>query len=199
MSAIFKPDITRTPAPDWDDDRLMAEIGRGNQQAAQILIDRHLSYVLKICTSKLGNGQDGEDAAQDVFASVWKNAAHWQSGRAKVTTWLYRIAVNRCIDILRKKRPQSGLDEIAEPEDDAENAEALMQAADRNRIIRSALAALSDDQQRAIELVYYREIGQREAAEIMGISLAALESVLRRGRQRLHEKLAAMRADLQAV
>ena len=142
MSAIFKPDITRTPAPDWDDDRLMAEIGRGNQQAAQILIDRHLSYVLKICTSKLGSGQDGEDAAQDVFASVWKNAAHWQSGRAKVTTWLYRIAVNRCIDILRKKRPQSGLDEIAEPEDDAESAEALMQAADRNRIIRSALVEL---------------------------------------------------------
>ena len=74
-----------------------------------------------------------------------------------------------------------------------------MQAADRNRVIRIAMAELSDDQQRAIELVYYREICQREAAEMMGISLAALESVLRRGRQRLHEKLAALRADLQAV
>ena len=199
MNAKFKPDMTRTPLSEWDDDRLMAEIGRGNQHAAHILIHRHLSYVLKICTARLGNGQDGEDAAQDVFASVWKNAAHWQSGQAKVTTWLYRIAVNRCIDIMRKRRPKSGLDEVAEPEDDTENAEALMQAADRNRVIRIAMAELSDDQQRAIELVYYREIRQREAAEMMGISLAALESVLRRGRQRLHEKLAALRADLQAV
>ncbi len=57
MNAKFKPDMTRTPYLEWDDDRLMAGIGRGNQHAAHILIDRHLSYVLKICTARLAMGR----------------------------------------------------------------------------------------------------------------------------------------------
>ncbi len=182
-----------------DDDALMAEIGSGNQFAGHVFIERHIGYVLNLCRRKLGREAEAEEAAQDVFASVWKNARHWQAGQAKVTTWLYRVADNRCIDILRRRKPDVALDEAGDPADDKIDIERAQQAADQNRLIRKALSQLSQDQQQAIELVYYREMAQREAAEMMNISLPALESVLRRARQKLHIELAGYRVQLEMV
>jgi len=182
-----------------DDDALMVEIGNGSQFAGHVFIERHLSYVLHVCRKKLGREAEAEEAAQDVFASVWKNAGHWQAGEAKVTTWLYRVASNRCIDILRRRKPDIALDDAGDPADDTVDIELAQQTTDQNRLIRQALGRLSQDQQRAIELVYYREMAQREAAEMMNISLPALESVLRRARQKLHNELAGYRVQLQMV
>ncbi len=181
------------------DDALLAAIGAGDQKAGSVLIQRHLAYVLHICRTKLQNEAEAEEAAQDVFASVWKNAAKWQPGGAKVTTWLYRIASNRCIDLLRKRRPTTTIEAIAEPADDNADIEAAHMTADRHRLIRTALDALNKDQKRAIELVYFGEMKQGEAAELMGITLAALESILRRARAQLHEELAGMRDALHMV
>ncbi len=182
--------------PPLSDDELLVRIGQRDQQAGTELIRRHLAYVLHICTRKLTNRAEAEEAAQDVFASVWKNAGNWQSGNAKVTTWLYRIASNRCIDILRQRRATTNIDDIAEPADERANVEDMHMIAERNQLIRNALAALSPDQKQAIELVYYKEIKQREAAELMGLTLAALESILRRARTKLHQELARQRDQL---
>ena len=181
------------------DDALLAAIGVGDQQAASVFIRRHGAYVMHICRTKLQNEAEAEEAAQDIFASVWRNAAKWEPGGAKVTTWLYRIAGNRCIDILRRRRPTTDIDAIAEPIDENADIEAGQMAADRHRLISKALDCLSHDQKRAIELVYFGEMKQNEAAEIMGIKLAALESVLRRARNKLHEELAGMRDALHMV
>ncbi len=185
------------------DDALLHTIGHGDarakREAGSVFVRRHLSYVVHICTQKLGNHAEAEEAAQDVFASVWKNAANWQSGQAKVTTWLYRIAANRCIDILRRRRPTQDIDTIAEPMDENADIEAAHQIGERNQLIRAALSALSADQQRAVELVYFKETKQRDAAEIMGLTVAALESILRRARARLHQELAGQREHLEMV
>ena len=184
---------------DLTDDALLDLIGRGDRRAGSELVSRHLAYVLHVCRRKLGNEAEAEEAAQDVFAAVWKNAGNWQSGNAKVTTWLYRIASNRCIDILRRRRPMQDIDTIAEPEDPAADSEAEQMIAERNRIIRTALASLTGDQQRAVDLVYFKELKQAEAAAIMGLTLAALESILRRARARLHQSLAGQRENLEMV
>lgn len=185
------------------DDALLHLIGhsdaRAKRSAGRVFVRRHLSYIVYICTQKLGNHAEAEEAAQDVFTSVWKNAANWQSGQAKVTTWLYRIAANRCIDILRRRRPTQDIDTIAEPADDNADIEAAHQIGERNQLIRAALMALSDDQQRAVELVYFKETKQRDAAEIMGLTVAALESILRRARARLHQELAGQRDHLEMI
>jgi RNA polymerase sigma-70 factor (ECF subfamily) len=172
------------------DDELLAAIGRGDQAAGAEMMRRHLSYVLHICQRKLGNLAEAEEAAQDVFASAWKSAGNWQSGQAKVTTWLFRVASNRCIDILRRRRPTTHIDDIREPSDPSANAEELLAVADRDRLIRAALESLTADQKQAVELVYYKDMKQREAAETMGLSVAALESILRRARAKLHQVLA---------
>jgi len=173
------------------DEQLLAAIGRGDTAAGAEVMRRHLGYVLHICHRKLGNAAEAEEAAQDVFASVWKSAGNWQSGQAKVTTWLFRVASNRCIDILRRRRPTANIDDISEPSDPSANAEKALQVAQRDRTIRAALDTLSPDQKQAIELVYYQDLKQREAVDNMGLSLAALESILRRARAKLHQTLAA--------
>ena len=127
---------------DLSDDELLALIGQGQQRAGAVLVERHLSYVLHICRRKLGHEAEAEEAAQDVFTSVWKNAANWQPGQAKVSTWLYRIAVNRCIDILRRRRPTTDIAAIAEPADERADIEKAAQVSDRNRLIQNALTTL---------------------------------------------------------
>ena len=196
MSSLLAQDI-QTDA--LSDDALLAAIGAGDQRAAGVFIRRHGSYVLHICRSKLQNDAEAEEAVQDIFAAVWRNAGKWQPGGAKVTTWLYRIAGNRCIDILRRRRPTTDIAAIAEPVDETADVEAGQMAADRHRLISNALESLNQDQKRAIELVYFCEMKQNEAAEMMGIKLAALESVLRRARTKLHEELAGMRDALHMV
>ena len=191
------------PFADASDDALLDAIGGDNRRSARAagaeLVSRHLDFIVHICRRKLGNQAEAEEAAQDVFLSVWKNAGSWQSGNAKVTTWLYRIAANRCIDILRRRRPTTDIDAIAEPADERENIEAAHLAADRNRQLRAALDALTADQRQAIELVYYGEQKQAEAAARMGITLAALESLLRRARQKLSATLAPVKEHLEPI
>jgi RNA polymerase sigma-70 factor (ECF subfamily) len=209
ISKQLKPEVgamTRqklTSFADASDDALLDAISGDNRLAARAagaeLVSRHLSFIVHICRRKLGNQAEAEEAAQDVFLSVWKNAGSWQSGNAKVTTWLYRIAANRCIDILRRRRPTTNIDAIAEPADERENIEAAHMAAERNRQLRAALDALTADQRQAIELVYYGEHKQAEAADRMGITLAALESLLRRARQKLGATLAPVKEHLEPI
>lgn len=195
----------QTPASlaDASDDTLLRIIGGADRKAATgagaELVNRHLSYMVHICRQKLGNQAEAEEAAQDVFLSVWKNAANWQSGNAKVTTWLYRIAANRCIDILRRRKPTTDIEAIAEPADERENIEAAHMEADRNRQLRAALGALTADQKQAIELVYYGETKQADAAAQMGITLAALESLLRRARSKLSDELTPLKDHLEPI
>lgn len=181
------------------DDALLAAIGAGDKHAATVFIKRHAAYVMHICRSKLQNEAEAEEATQDVFAAVWRNADKWQPGGAKVTTWLYRVTGNRCIDLLRRRRPTQDIATIAEPVDESADVEAGQIMADRHRLISAAMENLTHDQKRAIELVYFGEMKQGEAAELMGMTLAALESVLRRARARLHEELAGMRDALHMV
>ena len=194
---------TPTSLAKASDDALLHTIGNADSKTATKagaeLVNRHISYIVHICRQKLGNQAEAEEAAQDVFLSVWKNAKNWQSGNAKVTTWLYRIAANRCIDILRRRKPTTDIDAIADPADERENIEAALMEADRNRQLRAALDALTADQKQAIELVYYGEAKQADAAAQMGITLSALESLLRRARRKLREELNPFKEHLEPI
>jgi RNA polymerase sigma-70 factor (ECF subfamily) len=109
------------------------------------------------------------------------------------------VTSNRCIDILRRRKPMTPIDDAPPLIDEAVDIERHQQAVDQNRLIRRALGQLSKDQQHAIELVYYREMRQVDAAEMMGITIVALESILRRARQKLHTELASLRSQLEMI
>jgi len=118
--------------------------------------------------------------------------------QAKVTSWLYRIAFNKSIDINTREN-NVDIDDIADPIDPSDDAETLLQVSEDQLSLSVALELLNADQRRAIELVYFAELKQAEAAKQMGMSLAALESILRRARKALHTELSLSRPNLTLI
>lgn len=171
--------------PDTD---LVARAGQGDRTAAQALMARHLPKMLTVARRMLGGQAEAEDAVQDAFLKLWTHAARWQPGRALFETWLYRVVLNKCYDRLRRK-PTAKLDEAAEIADPAPAADQLLQSSAVAKEIEVALAELPERQRAAIVLCHYQECGNIEAAEILGISVEALESLLSRGRRALRARL----------
>jgi RNA polymerase sigma factor (sigma-70 family) len=172
--------------PDTD---LVARAGQGDRAAAQALMARHLPKMLTVARRMLSSQAEAEDAVQDAFLKVWTHASRWQPGKALFETWLYRVVMNKCYDRLRK-RPNASLDEAVEVPDVAPQADAVMENTALGKEIEAALAALPERQRAAIVLCHHQECGNIEAAEILGISVEALESLLSRGRRTLRARLA---------
>ena len=181
-----------------DDAQLMTAIASGDKHAGSVFVARHLPYVMRVCRQYLKNEAEAEEATQDVFANIWKNADQFSQGHAKVTTWLYTVARNRCIDIIRRQKPTRDIADMEIP-DHGDNAEILHQKTEQAQLLRKAMESLTDDQKAAIELVYYHEENQKDAADKLGMTLAGFESVLRRARQKLHGQLRGIRRQLEIV
>ncbi len=174
-----------TMDPDAD---LVRRVGLGDRAAAQALMARHLPRMLALSRRMLSDPVEAEDAVQDAFIQLWTHAARWEPGRAKFGTWLYRVTLNKCYDRLRR-RPTAPLEAAAQAEDPAPGPDASLQNAAIAVQIEAALAALPERQRAAIQLCHYQDCGNIEAAEILGISVEALESLLARGRRALRARL----------
>jgi len=191
--------MTETPRPATvgvdaeDDDALILRFAAGDQSAARLLTERHLGRVLALATRMLRDTAEAEDVAQEALLRAWRNAAKWEPGRAKFSTWLHKVALNLCYDRLRKRKSAS-LDEVAEPVDDRASVQQDMEASERLAVLQTAIAALPERQRAAIQLRHFEERGNDETAEILGVSVEAVESLLSRGRRALRDKLAGQRA-----
>lgn len=170
------------------DGELVQRIAQGDAAAARALMARHLPRVLSLARRMLGNAADAEDVAQETFLRAWNSAAKWRPGQAKFETWLHRVAVNQCYDRLRKKRGVA-LDDIADPVDPGPMPGAALETGDTVKAVEAALARLPERQRAAIVLCHYEGQGNIAAAETLGISVDALESLLARGRRALRELL----------
>jgi RNA polymerase sigma-70 factor (ECF subfamily) len=175
--------------PDAD---LVARVGQGDRAAAAALMARHLPRMLALARRMLPDPLEAEDAVQDAFIQLWTHAARWIPGQAKFSTWLYRVTLNKCYDRLRR-RPTARLEEAAEVEDPAPAPGANLDHAAIAVQIEAALAALPERQRAAVQLCHFEGCGNIEAAEIMGISVEALESLLARGRRTLRTQLEHLR------
>lgn len=177
------------------DEDLVRQIGAGDKRAAAELMRRHLPRMVALGSRMLGDRAEGEDVAQEVFLRVWKHAERWEPGRAKFETWMHRVAMNLCLDRLRKAGRIAG--EVApETVDDKASATRALDQKQRSERVRNALRSLPEQQRAAIVLCYFQERSNIEAAEVLGISVDALESRLARGRRALKGMLANERADL---
>jgi len=172
--------------PDAED---VAGAGRGDRAAAARLIARHSPKLLTVARRMLGGQGEAEDAVQDVFLKLWTHAARWQPGKAKFETWLYRVTLNACYDRLRRRGTEP-LEAAAAVPDDRPGPDAGLDDGVLARQVEAALAALPERQRAAILLCHFRDCGNVDAAEIMGLSVEALESLLARGRRALRGRLA---------
>jgi RNA polymerase sigma-70 factor (ECF subfamily) len=166
------------------DEALMVRIADGDRTAARLLMARRLPRVIGMAHRILGDPVEAEDVAQDTFLRVWKAAERWEAGRAKVSTWIGRIAINLCYDRLRRRR-EVLTDTPPEQVDVTPDQEARYVRDETSVRVARAIRQLPERQQQALELVHFQELSNIEAAEIMSVSVDAMESLLARGRRKL--------------
>ncbi|WP_296600104.1 RNA polymerase sigma factor [Phenylobacterium sp.] len=170
------------------DEELLSRVASGDPAAARAVVGRKLPRLLSLAGRMLGDAQEAEDVAQEAFLRVWKQAPKWRPGEARFDTWLHRVALNLCYDRLRRRR-ELAYAEPPEQADEGPGPDRGLQALDAARRVNAALQALPDRQREAIVLCHYQELGNIEAAAVMGVSVEALESLLGRGRRALRAAL----------
>ena len=173
---------------DANEDALMQHIAEGDQPSYRQVMNAQLPSINRFALRLTGNRSDADDITQEVFIRLWSHAHTWRPGQARISTWLHRIANNLCVDLFRKNRRLQPLeDPEAEPggsEPDYEHAGTVA-----TRRIDLALASLPERQRTAIIMCHYQGLSNREAANILDVSVDALESLLSRGRRTLRQKL----------
>jgi RNA polymerase sigma-70 factor, ECF subfamily len=169
---------------DLSDEALAARIAEGSGQSFQVLMTRHVNMHLAFAERIMGNRVEAEDIVQDAFAKLWLHADKFDPAKSKFTTWFYRVVMNRCLDVKRKKKPVA-LPEDFEKADDRATPDENYSKTQRGKVIQKALKEIPDRQRVAITLCYFEELSNKEAAEVLGLKLKALESLLTRGRKNL--------------
>lgn len=179
------PDLLTTPS----DDELVAAVAKGDERACRLLMDRHLSRIVALARRMLGNHADAEEVAQEVFLRVWTHAERWEPGRAQFSTWLHRVATNLCLDRLRRKGT-TDIDTIPEPESDEPGPAELLEQRELASRVEEAMQRLPERQRTAITLSHFQGLTNIEAAEILEVTVEAVESLLGRARRQLRDLLA---------
>jgi len=177
------------------DDVLLVLYANGDRAAAGALTNRLTPLVFSLAFRLLGDQAEAEDIAQEAMLRLWKIAPNWRQGEAKVTTWLYRIVSNLCTD-RHRRRKGLGLDEVAEPRDPTPSVERQMQDQDRARALRSALEGLPERQRQAVVMRHLEELPNPEIAQILGVSIEAVESLISRGKRQLKATLCSLKKPL---
>jgi RNA polymerase sigma-70 factor (ECF subfamily) len=143
---------------------------------------RHLPAI-EVYSKRIVNDDTlAQDIAQDVMVVLWQRSGDFNPDKARLTTWLHRIAHNRCIDIMRKRQREVNWDASDYPVVESENATDLQP-------IDVALMRLPESQRTALVLTYYQNLSNRDVAEIMNSSVRAVESLLVRARGNLKKQL----------
>ncbi|MFH8259291.1 RNA polymerase sigma factor [Streptomyces roseolus] len=193
MNARWGPDDDEETAEAGD--RLWAvRAAEGDEEAFEVLVHRHSPTMLQLAERLMGSRAEAEDAVQDAFVSAWRSLPEYR-GEAGFGTWLYRIVTNRCLNLLRARRPAADLDAVAEPAA-PEHQSSPVSAAESQAAVRDlaqAMGGLSPEQKvcwvlREIEGQPYETI-----AQAVGIRPEAVRARVFRARRMLTEAMAAWR------
>lgn len=183
-----------------EDIRLMLQFQDGEESCFEQLVERHKNRVFNLAYRFLGNYEEAEDLAQEIFIKVY-HAKNTYRPKAKFTTWLYAICKNTCLKKLRKKRPK-----IVSLHDQIELQEGTVthQIADshipspsvltlnneQTLVVKEAIDSLPVNQKMAVILYRYDQLSYAEIAKVIGCSIKAVKSLLHRAKINLKEKLA---------
>ncbi len=181
-----------------EDAALLAAYARGDAGAARRLAERLVPRLLGWTSRLLGDADEAEDVVQETMLRLWKAAPRWRAdGGARIDTWAFRVARNLVIDRHRRRaRVEVGLDGRPEAEDPAPGALAGLVQADRRAALEAALAALPERQRAAVMLRDIEGFSNPEVAEVLGVSVEAVESLLARGRRALRRLLEPRREEI---
>jgi RNA polymerase sigma-70 factor (ECF subfamily) len=175
----------RTEAPDDVDRGLVERFQNGDRQAFVELMQRHERRVYNVAYRMLGRVEEARDVTQDAFLSCYRNLDRFR-GDSAFTTWLHRIAVNACYDLMRKRVPAASLDEqLSEPAPAPDHADQASLAAD----VQRALLTVPQDYRAVLVLFELHDLSVDQIASTLEIPVGTVKSRLHRGRAALGRAL----------
>ena len=177
--------------PPHDDDLLVRQCQQGSQGAFSEIVRRHQDSVYSICVRMVGRPTEAEDLAQETFLRLYRSLDRFRPG-ARLRPWLHKIAMNLCLDALRKvKGATLSLDEPGEgpyeprtPDRDAYPEDAALRR-ERRLDVQEALLRLPGDYRAPLVLRYLGECSYQEIAETLGVPVSTVETRLFRGKKML--------------
>ena len=169
---------------------LIQSIARGDRAAFQQFYALFSDKVYNTALTYVQNKQDAEEITQDVFSKIFKSAAKFK-GNAAVSTWVYRITINTSLNQIKRKKRFSFLKfgETQQDLPDFEHPGVLLENKENAKALFKVIDTLVDSQKTAFILSFVEDLPRQEVADVMDISLKAVESLLQRGKKNLREKL----------
>ncbi len=179
------------------DHELIAKIKSGDTIAFHELFKRYKRLVINISYRLVGNKEEAEDLTQEVFLKIFRSAKYFKH-RSKVSTWIYRIAINLSLNHLRTKKYQQwfSLGDDSTPKEDKtfvlfsnECPESDFEKQEREKVVMNAINNLPKDQRVAVMLQRYESLSIQEIAAILDCSIGAVQARLHRAKKNLYQKL----------
>lgn len=171
------------------DAEVIESVAGGDEKAFEQVVEKYQHPVLNTIYRYVGDRVEAEDIAQEVFLRVWRQARNFK-GESRFSTWLYRIVVNQCLSFRRKyKETLQPLDATIEKEDGSRTPENEVESRRGAEIVRKAVDELPSRQRIALILSKFEGKSYKEIAQIMGVSLSTVESLIFRARSSLKKKL----------
>lgn len=182
-------------SPDLEQD-YMTRIATGDKAAFSHMVNAHMTDIYRFAYSILGDPSRAEDITQEACLKLWTRAGQWNPS-GKVRSWLFRITHNLCMDDLRSRKPTLPIDKftfiLSDPQPDQAKVYASNQV---SKVVHDALLSLPERQRTALMLVHYSGYTNIESAQIMDLSVDAIESLLARGRRKMKELLSGSKESL---
>ena len=175
---------------------LILLLQQGDEAAFEALVRLYEKKVYTLCRRMCGNDEDAQEAAQDTFLALWRSAKSFR-GDASLATWIYRLATNACIDLLRRSKrggERVSLDDeetTFELADERPLPEQALERKETQRLISEGLAALPEDYRAILLLREAEGLSYAEIAEAMHMELGTVKSRISRGRVLLRNYLTA--------
>jgi RNA polymerase sigma-70 factor (ECF subfamily) len=183
-----------TPGKRQTDEELMQRVAKGDKHAFTTLVQVHQNSIINFIWRLMGDNTRAEDLSQDVFLRVWKSAPKYEK-RAKFSTWIYRIAINLCLNKKRalkiknmflaplplKRQPQINTDSTT-PENQLLKAE-------QTRLVFDILNTLPSAQRIAVTLRFYQGMSYAEISQILDRSIPAVDALLVRAKKNIQKKI----------
>lgn len=176
LTARRKPWKVHVPEPERDDRTLVQAVQAGDKNAFDEIVERHRRAVYQVCYRFVNNHEDASDLAQETFVRAWKGLAAFK-GESALSTWLYRIAVNVCLNRVSARRLEvEPLDSDRFVDTRTELPGASLFRQERADAVRQAIAELPEKQRATLILRAYHEMSHQEIADVLGSSVGAVKA-----------------------
>jgi RNA polymerase sigma-70 factor (ECF subfamily) len=176
---VTSPTVDGAPPDDLalaDDAAAVRACLAGDPVAFDVVVRRHQRHVYRLCYRFVGNHEDASDLAQDVFVRAYRGLRGFK-GDSAFATWLYRIAVNVCLNrVSARKTVFAPIEAADRPDPRAERADAMLLRAERVAEVRSAIARLPPKQRATLILRVYHDMPHEQIAGVLGSSVGAVKA-----------------------